>query len=87
MAIETKAPEKNGTLIQRVTRMIFKNDPAASVAVAPAPAAPVESEEKRAERLEAYKKFCAEQSATESAQPAQGGQKKEFKYRAPDFNK
>lgn len=84
MAIETKAPEKNGTLIQRVTRILFKNDPAASVAVAPVPAAPVESEEKRAERLEAYKKFCAEQSATECGE---GSQKKEFKYRAPDFNK
>jgi hypothetical protein len=85
MAIETKAPEKNGTLIQRVTRMIFKNDPAAPVA-APAPAAPVESEEKRAERLEAYKKFCEEQNATEAA-GSTAGQKKEFKYRAPDFNK
>jgi hypothetical protein len=85
MAIETKAPEKNGTLIQRFTRMIFKNDPAAPVA-APAPAAPVESEEKRAERLEAYKKFCEEQNATEAA-GSTAGQKKEFKYRAPDFNK
>lgn len=86
MAIESKAPEQTGTLIQRVTRMIFKNDPAAPVA-APAPAAPVESEEKRAERLEAYKKFCAEQSAAEAGQSNEGSQKKEFKYRAPDFNR
>jgi hypothetical protein len=73
------------TLIKRVTRMLVREKPAAAAApVQELPAKPAESEERRQERLEAYRKFCEEQSKLEDAGAEE---KKAFKYRAPDFNK
>jgi hypothetical protein len=46
---------------------------------------PLESEEKKRERLEAYQKFCAEQKTKEEAEGVTS-EGKTFKYRAPDFN-
>ena len=77
--------KKNGTLIQRITQVFTKSGGPTPVAVT-APAMPVESEEKKQERLAAYQKFCAEQSAKEEAEGVVSGGKA-FKYRAPDFNK
>lgn len=74
------APIKpNATIFQRVTQMLRKsNAPAPAAAMASSPA---ESEEKKQERLEAYKKFCEEQSKLEEPSA-----KKKMKFRAKDFN-
>lgn len=76
------APIKpSATIFQRVTQMLRKSDAPTAPAAAPAPAAPVESEEKKQERLDAYKKFCEEQAAIEEPSA-----KKKMKFRAKDFN-
>lgn len=77
-------PKKNGTFIQRITQVFTKSGGPAPVAVT-APPVPVESEEKKRERLEAYQQFCAEQKAKEESEGVSSDEKA-FKYRAPDFN-
>jgi len=75
------APIKpTNTIFQRVTQMLVRPKPAALPAAA-IPAAPVESDEKKQERLDAYKKFCEEQSKLEAPTA-----KKKMKFRAKDFN-
>jgi hypothetical protein len=72
--------KKGQTLMQRVTQIFVKPASAAESA----PGLPPVTEEKKAERLEAYQKFCEEQATKEPRE--EDKPQKKIKYRAKDFN-
>ena len=85
MSTRANSEAKSGTLIQRVTQIFTKKK--AEETTIEAVAVAVETEEQKQERLDAYRKFCEEQSKQESENGNGTGAKKEFKFRAPDFNR
>jgi len=85
MSTPSNSEAKSGTLIQRVTQIFLKKK--AEETTIEAVAVVAETEEQKQQRLEAYRKFCEEQSKQESETGEGTGAKKEFKFRAPDFNR
>lgn len=67
------------TLFQRVTQILRKPEPVP--APVPVVEEPVETEEHKQARLEAYRKFCEQQAQVETPEA-----KKKMKFRAKDFN-
>ncbi len=70
-------PNQKKTLLQRVTHIFVK--PAEEPEVEAQPAKPVESDEKKQARLEAYQKLCEEEAQGLSKKE---GKKREIKYRS-----
>lgn len=85
MSTHSNSEAKSGTLIQRVTQIFVKKK--AEETTIEAVAVATETEEQKQQRLEAYRKFCEEQAKQETESSEGTGAKKEFKYRAPDFNR
>ncbi len=86
MSTPSNFEAKSGTLIQRVTQIFIKKKPAEETTIE-AVAVAVETEEQKQKRLDAYRTFCEEQAKQESESGEGTGAKKEFKFRAPDFNR
>lgn len=85
MSAASNSEAKSGTLIQRVTQIFLKKK--AEETTIEAVAVAVETEEQKQQRLDAYRKFCEEEAKKESENGEVTGAKKEFKFRAPDFNR
>jgi len=86
MSMQQNSEAESSTLIQRVTR-IFRKDNKTQVNGAEVEkiVKPVETEEQKQQRLEAYQKMCAEESVKELENAANKNEKA-FKFRAKDFN-
>lgn len=67
VSVEQESASNKKTFVQRVTH-IFTGGPKHTEPVAPVePPKPVESESKRMERLEAYRKLCEEEAKNKEA--------------------
>lgn len=87
MDLQPESEAERGTLIQRVTRIFRKdNKNLSNGSDVAGTVKPVESEEQKQQRLEAYRKMCEEESKKELESTAVTGATKEFKFRAKDFN-
>ncbi len=75
-------PERK-TLIRRFTQMFSRGSSEPEKGAAIELKASTESDEKREERLAAYRKLCEEEARNQSAEE---GVKKKIKYRAADMN-
>jgi hypothetical protein len=78
----SQEPAKKGGIIQRMTQMFRRSEPAAPAAP-PEPAPPVETPQRKSQRMDAYKKLCEEEAAKE---PADKPPPQKIKYRARDMN-
>ena len=83
MSEQAPLPEKK-SLVQRVTQMFTKGSTDHAQPAAPIESKPVESDEKREERLAAYRKLCEEEAKNQA--PEDAAKPKKIKYRAADMN-